>query len=115
MIRPPPRSTRTDTLFPYTTLFRSMYGAPSFKPLGHLRDTVKAVRYIIANAHKGLDPYEGEYFKADFAEMMVTAPPVRDHIPIWIAALQEKMTDLAIEIGDGLMVHALWSDRKSVV
>src|SRR3546814_20766554 len=25
MIRPPPRSTRTDTLFPYTTLFRSSY------------------------------------------------------------------------------------------
>src|SRR3546814_9319214 len=28
MIRLPPRSTRTDTLFPYTTLFRSL----SFKP-----------------------------------------------------------------------------------
>src|SRR3546814_7071232 len=26
MIRPPPRSTRTDTLFPYTTLFRSVDG-----------------------------------------------------------------------------------------
>src|SRR3546814_19084438 len=26
MIRRPPRSTRTDTLFPYTTLFRSMLG-----------------------------------------------------------------------------------------
>src|SRR3546814_19350209 len=26
MIRPPPRSTRTDTLFPYTTLFRSTGG-----------------------------------------------------------------------------------------
>src|SRR3546814_1861910 len=25
MIRRPPRSTRTDTLFPYTTLFRSFY------------------------------------------------------------------------------------------
>src|SRR3546814_13646078 len=25
MIRRPPRSTRTDTLFPYTTLFRSMH------------------------------------------------------------------------------------------
>src|SRR3546814_4362663 len=24
MIRPPPRTTRTDTLFPYTTLFRSV-------------------------------------------------------------------------------------------
>src|SRR3546814_9646906 len=30
MIRRPPRSTRTDTLFPYTTLFRSIgYMAPS--------------------------------------------------------------------------------------
>src|SRR3546814_12844479 len=31
MIRRPPRSTRTDTLFPYTTLFRSwrLYGAIS--------------------------------------------------------------------------------------
>src|SRR3546814_15866099 len=27
MIRRPPRSTRTDTLFPYTTLFRSLYHA----------------------------------------------------------------------------------------
>src|SRR3546814_12938815 len=28
MIRRPPRSTRTDTLFPYTTLFRSHAGSP---------------------------------------------------------------------------------------
>src|SRR3546814_19891531 len=28
MIRRPPRSTRTDTLFPYTTLFRSRAGEP---------------------------------------------------------------------------------------
>src|SRR3546814_13872682 len=30
MIRRPPRSTRTDTLFPYTTLFRSMPGTVFF-------------------------------------------------------------------------------------
>src|SRR3546814_7088022 len=29
MIRRPPRSTRTDTLFPYTTLFRSLLGEPA--------------------------------------------------------------------------------------
>src|SRR3546814_20538542 len=28
MIRRPPRSTRTDTLFPYTTLFRSLHALP---------------------------------------------------------------------------------------
>src|SRR3546814_4485424 len=40
MIRRPPRSTRTDTLFPYTTLFRSgrlaAYGATVLTPDGRL-------------------------------------------------------------------------------
>src|SRR3546814_17762909 len=36
MIRRPPRSTRTDTLFPYTTLFRSRSPAPAeWLPVGH--------------------------------------------------------------------------------
>src|SRR3546814_8479239 len=37
MIRPPPRSTRTDTLLPYTTLFRSalaLVASPRFLDLG---------------------------------------------------------------------------------
>src|SRR3546814_11917554 len=34
MIRRPPRSTRTDTLFPYTTLFRSDLGADGANHLG---------------------------------------------------------------------------------
>src|SRR3546814_20209774 len=38
MIRRPPRSTRTDTLFPYTTLFRSNFGrARSILGGEHLR------------------------------------------------------------------------------
>src|SRR3546814_5446551 len=44
MIRRPPRSTRTDTLFPYTTLFRSrvperkrrVYRAQPVQPVDHL-------------------------------------------------------------------------------
>src|SRR3546814_3786305 len=38
MIRRPPRATRTDTLFPYTTLVRSLAGplpaVPAFQPFG---------------------------------------------------------------------------------
>src|SRR3546814_2267424 len=33
--RPPPRSTRTDTLVPYTTLFRSTTGVPKGAMLSH--------------------------------------------------------------------------------
>src|SRR3546814_15738620 len=36
MIRRPPRSTRTDTLFPYTTLFRSTGNKLWERPLGNL-------------------------------------------------------------------------------
>src|SRR3546814_11397336 len=46
MIRRPPRSTRTDTLFPYTTLFRSAAGLDlhlgAFGQLAH--DVVEGVR-----------------------------------------------------------------------
>src|SRR3546814_1034485 len=47
MIRRPPRSTRTDTLFPYTTLFRSDSGSRS---LGGRR---YCGRFAIARADHG--------------------------------------------------------------
>src|SRR3546814_4090669 len=37
MIRRPPRSTRTDTLFPYTTLFRSERGPPKIISIADAR------------------------------------------------------------------------------
>src|SRR3546814_10351650 len=54
MIRRPPRSTRTDTLFPYTTLFRSFAAARADLPElrlevvvprhGHTSRTIPSVR-----------------------------------------------------------------------
>src|SRR3546814_11096536 len=57
MIRRPPRSTRTDTLFPYTTLFRSdvALDAPVVEPVpvaaGHAFDDVL---HDLVDAHDGL-------------------------------------------------------------
>jgi probable F420-dependent oxidoreductase len=88
---------------------RGVFGAPEHKPLAHLRETVAAVRHIVHGAHQGLTPFEGEYFSADFAELQPTAPPVRDEIPIWIAALRGPAVRLAAEIADGVMGHPMWS------
>src|SRR3546814_1616516 len=57
MIRRPPRSTRTDTLFPYTTLFRSLQGdflTATFQhealgPRGTPEDTT--VLYLVTRGH----------------------------------------------------------------
>src|SRR3546814_17334280 len=47
MIRRPPRSTRTDTLFPYTTLFRSVtYRRPEIGPPGPRVDWRNRIRAL---------------------------------------------------------------------
>src|SRR3546814_3574037 len=62
MIRRPPRSTRTDTLFPYTTLFRSLMSGriinihhsflPSFKGANPYKQAYqRGVKLIGATAH----------------------------------------------------------------
>lgn len=87
-----------------------VFGVPDIKPLTHLRDTVAAVRHIHANAHRGLEPYEGAYYKADFeAFQAVVPPPIKPEMPIWVAALREKLTRMAAEIGDGVIGHPMWS------
>src|SRR3546814_20167780 len=48
MIRLPPRSTRTDTLFPYTTLFRSPWGWASItgpRPGGRATTSSRGIRH----------------------------------------------------------------------
>ena len=86
-----------------------IFGTPEIKPLTHLRDTVAAIRHIEAGAHLGLQPYEGEYFKANFEAMIQQAPPYRAKIPIILGALREKMVRLSAEIADGVTGHPMWS------
>ncbi len=88
-----------------------LFGAPPHKPLTHLRETVAAVRHIIGGAHKeeGLAPFEGQYYKGDYTTLQPQDPPVREQIPIWLAALRAPAVRLAAEIGDGIMGHPIWS------
>src|SRR3546814_12030708 len=60
MTRRPPRSTRTDTRFPYTTLFRSK---PRFHETGRYSDR----RYWLARHNRGAD--------ADLARNSRNGPP----------------------------------------
>src|SRR3546814_3930025 len=51
MIRRPPRSTRTDTLFPYTTLFRSPRSSPRW------RSYSRAAHWLVSDGtHSGAPP-----------------------------------------------------------
>src|SRR3546814_16203512 len=65
MIRRPPRSTRTDTLFPYTTLFRSKGYADVFAGDDNWR---------------GLDVPEGDAFQWNHDSTYVRQPPYFDGV-----------------------------------
>src|SRR3546814_555158 len=53
MIRRPPRSTRTDTLFPYTTLFRSAYQRRERRNFFDLR----SIHHAASNRHRPAQDY----------------------------------------------------------
>src|SRR3546814_3491465 len=56
MIRRPPRSTRTDTLFPYTTLFRSQRGFATGAPAPSRHGTAVASLLIGEGGVRGSAP-----------------------------------------------------------
>src|SRR3546814_4752087 len=58
MIRRPPRSTRTDTLFPYTTLFRSPVGQIALDK-AECDDRMRVVAFATGNASGQRDYYDG--------------------------------------------------------
>src|SRR3546814_14543221 len=77
MIRRPPRSTRTDTLFPYTTLFRSaMHGSN-----GNITPFPRANAFIVYNAvsNRLVAPYGPESPRPAFLSFVL---PSRGRYPI---------------------------------
>src|SRR3546814_9484735 len=97
MIRRPPRSTRTDTLFPYTTLFRSVFmtgGRFEWNGIG---------LWISRSGYTGEDGFEislpAEHAEA-FADALVAEPEIK---PIGLGARDS----LRMEAGLPLYGHDL--------
>src|SRR3546814_13754426 len=75
MIRRPPRSTRTDTLFPYTTLFRSsnLSSAVEVQANRMAADILMPWHLIREATDKGIDTVErlAEYFDVSRSTMSI--------------------------------------------
>src|SRR3546814_14973751 len=69
MIRRPPRSTRTDTLFPYTTLFRSAGSAPAARSRRH-----PSWRGLVAGAVVG--GHKARFDRSSIIQQVVGQGPV---------------------------------------
>src|SRR3546814_14018179 len=102
MIRRPPRSTRTDTLFPYTTLFRSITSAG--------RIVVRAFRLARNELQNGL--YEIAALEGPaVGRIVIGAMPLARAklLPPAVARFHAAHPEVQIDIVDGPQ------DRKRVV
>src|SRR3546814_13282219 len=91
MIRRPPRSTRTDTLFPYTTLFRSMPAiiitifSVVFFNLGIESWFSKRVQTALKNSSEVADAYFQEHKKVISADVSSMARELASELHILLA------------------------------
>src|SRR3546814_7781398 len=126
MIRRPPRSTRTDTLFPYTTLFRSdLYMADAdFVPMpteGLLDDAYLMIRAQAISRDQAMEtpapagnpPWDGA---RDYAPDRSLEQPGTSHISIVDGAGNVVSLTTTIESGFGsqLMVRGFQIGRAQV-
>src|SRR3546814_19760798 len=93
MIRRPPRSTRTDTLFPYTTLFRSVITLPRRDQPAAPSGDAKIDR--ITSVDPRFDPAEFVAGATAAYEMIVTAFAAGDKDTLRPLLSREVFTDFA--------------------
>src|SRR3546814_8616358 len=98
MIRRPPRSTRTDTLFPYTTLFRSPVAIKLPNDVKNKEDKYRSCKKLRAcqdAAHAGINAADGKQPNANGEQHhsdrkdRYFAPPT---VPVIVPALHSPTT-----------------------
>src|SRR3546814_19484878 len=102
MIRRPPRSTRTDTLFPYTTLFRSVH-------YGYLEDQ-ESLGYA---THLVMENPDSQPRKR-----LIAGAPVRRtarHVRVCATQYDQRRIANFDEFAEQIEYFASTADRKSVV
>jgi F420-dependent oxidoreductase-like protein len=79
------------------------HGVPFKAPLARTREYVDIVRMALSRQRVA---YEGRYFQLPLPDgpgkkLQLTVHPVRDHIPLYLAAVGPKNLELAGQIADG--------------
>src|SRR3546814_15964413 len=104
MIRRPPRSTRTDTLFPYTTLFRSTPDEDVTASLALNRELCQRSRYV-AGANNLAAPRIGAAVTVGRVQQLVLlalwegVKNVEASVWSWLSAQSERLMRDGEEIG----------------
>src|SRR3546814_4810888 len=115
MIRRPPRSTRTDTLFPYTTLFRSH--KVSVRDPTHRARGARRVRRCVGPRTDGGDDWVNSllHFYDSFASIGRTATTQEQLTIAWRERSEEHTSELQSLMRISYAVFCLKKKKKKSV
>lgn len=93
---------------PWTERF---FGESFSPPIGRLREVIEIIRSVndAALAGSKIDSFLGEHYQLAFDDLVPTFGASVRRVPIWIAALRERLCELSGEVADGLIGHPIWS------
>ena len=81
-------------------IVETFHGYKFEKPLQRMREYVEIIRLAISGKHVR---YDGDIFSLKNFTLLIK--PKRESIPIYLAAVNKKMVELAWEIGDGVIFY----------
>jgi len=81
-------------------IVESFHGNKFEKPLQRMKEYVEIIRLVLSGKQIN---YDGEIFKLNNFTLLIK--PQRNKIPIYVAAINKKMVDLAWSVGDGVIFY----------
>jgi len=81
-------------------IIEDFHGMKFEKPVSRMREYVEIIRLVLSGKQVN---YDGNFFKLKNFSLLIK--PLRSHIPIYLAAVNQKMVELTWEIADGVIFY----------
>lgn len=94
------------------TWSEEFFGADFTPPIARLREVIEIIRLVndaAADGAEAIPDYHGRFHDLTFAGLHPNFGDDVRRVPIYIAALRERLCELAGEIADGFIGHSIWS------
>ncbi|MEC7874648.1 MAG: LLM class flavin-dependent oxidoreductase [Actinomycetota bacterium] len=94
------------------TWTEDFFGQEFLPPISRIREVIEILRLVFDSASENAESipdYRGEHYQLSFAGLHPNFGPEVRQIPIWVAALRERLCELAGECADGFIGHSIWS------
>ena len=94
------------------TWTEDFFGQEFLPPISRIREVIEILRLVFDSASENAESipdYHGEHYQLSFAGLHPNFGPEVRQIPIWVAALRERLCELAGECAAGFIGHSIWS------